>query len=281
MNSYHNHELLVITPTLGRRASLHRTIQSVRKYGEHSVHVIVGPQDLRKNLLTLYPWIDFLEDDSRLGIFHAVNIGLQAYPNYEFFSFINDDDYWLPGFSTLIKFARANPALSFVYGKTVFSMHQYSRFKSGSFSPFYRHFPALLQFGIPIFTHQSLIVRRHYLKLLGDQFDLAYPLSADSQMWARFVHHSFPGKGLNVFASVYSLDPGRLSLDRQLLTKDHAQRSSSISIDSEPFFVSLLRVLLYRLINVPCYLSRMLQFDQLTSIFLRRHHAFLYDESAL
>ena len=282
MNTCAKPEILVVTPTLGKRLTLHRTISGVRKYGGQSVvHVIVGPPALGQYLLRLYPWIYFLEDHAKLGIFHAVNTALNKFTGYEYFSFINDDDYWLPGFTQLIQCIKANPDLSFVYAKTIFASHSYSRFKCGSFSPFYRHFSYLLQMGIPMFTHQSLIIRRHCLQLLGDQFDLSYPLSADSELWARLVQPPFIGKGLNIPASVYSLDPGRLSLDIKLLDRDYSQRMSSNGYITKFAFAAIFRVAIFRLLNIPCYLSRILQIYFLASIHYRRHHLHLFDESTL
>ena len=111
-------KILVITPTLGNRDTLSKTIESVREVGGDFVkHVIVTPLSQIPLIKKRFGDIECLPElEGRKGIYAALNHGFKTYgKDFEYLTFINDDDYWLPDFKLLID--TIEKGYDFVYGK--------------------------------------------------------------------------------------------------------------------------------------------------------------------
>lgn len=99
-------KILVLTATLGNRTTLKKTIESVRRIGGDVVkHVIVCPKSSIEYLRETYGDIECLAEPSeKKGIYAALNHGFNTYGrDYQYLTFINDDDYWLDDFRLLIE----------------------------------------------------------------------------------------------------------------------------------------------------------------------------------
>jgi len=262
--------LLVLTPSLGIRNSLHATIRSVYNYASIPFkHVLIGPYLNLRKYLDLYPHLEILDDNSSQGVFAALNKGLALHNSYTLFAYLNDDDYWLPGFTALVKAIQHDPTLDFCYGRAIFATNDYNNFKCGSYWPFYKNYTSLYRYNIPIFTQQSLIIRRSSFASIGDSFDESYPLSADSIKWI-YLTKFLKGVGLNVYASVYSLDPGRLS---SLLNSHNSHDAvfDQLLVHTCESTLCIVILICYRLYNLPIYLQRLYYFLTPHHRYLRRH----------
>ena len=85
-------KILVLTPTLGNRESLLRTIESVRKIGqEHVKHIIVCPKKMIPRLSSLSGGLECLpEPEGCKGIYTALNHGFNTYgKDYEYLTVNN------------------------------------------------------------------------------------------------------------------------------------------------------------------------------------------------
>jgi glycosyltransferase involved in cell wall biosynthesis len=91
--------ILVVMPTLGiRHATLPRALDSVRaQHGVDARLVVVMPEGARQaRAVVTAAGADIVDDPGR-GLSAAVNAGLAARNGEEFFAWLNDDDYFLPG----------------------------------------------------------------------------------------------------------------------------------------------------------------------------------------
>lgn len=249
-------DTLVLTPTLGERSSLHATIKSVHSIYPYRVkHVLIGPVS---NLLVYqaeYPWIEILDDRYSSGVYSALNLGLKNYPEYKYFAYINDDDAWLSAFQELFDILDNNSGFDFVYARTCFNTNRHPFYVPGSWLPYPNYFTFFFQHGIPIFTQQSLLLRRSCLFFLGDRFNEDFPISADSLMWSQVTRY-FKGYPLNRIVSVYDLTGSRISSSSANMINDcnglkrSAYRSSNMAL-----FISA--HIFYKLYNSPVYFLRL------------------------
>lgn len=115
-------DILVLTPTLGNRKSLQKTVSIIKTIGgERIMHIIIAPQKEVRNLQVQFPDVEVLaEPEGCKGIYPALNYGFRKYGrDYKYLTFINDDDYWLPGFKKLIEtIEHDNPINLLVMGRT-------------------------------------------------------------------------------------------------------------------------------------------------------------------
>lgn len=259
-----NFDLLILTPTLGTRKSICRTIESVINLGLmcRVLHVIIGPIESISWIKQKYPKIILFPEEKSGGVYTALNQVLQSeYSKIEYFGYINDDDTLLPDYKMLLDTLCRSKLLDFCYGRTIFVKNTKFVFK-GSFFPFYGVYARLLDANIPIFTQQSLIVKTKWIKKCG-YFDEEIPLSADSKMWSSMIQNGAKGKGMNIFCSTYELDGPRLSLDAKLIEREEVLKNSffrpsfkmSTLLDH---FIQISLLFIYRAWNISTYLKRML-----------------------
>jgi GT2 family glycosyltransferase len=102
--------LLVITPTLGTSPWLTRTVTSVSTYaGEHAQHILVAPASTHDDLRKRFPHCEVVADTARTGVYAAINLGIAAAFSrpWDYFTWINDDDAFTPGFTRHLETALA------------------------------------------------------------------------------------------------------------------------------------------------------------------------------
>jgi hypothetical protein len=262
--------LLVVTPTLGSRPSIRKTILSVAYVGGGNVtHVLSGPKPRLQKYLAEFPWIQIHDDGGSLGVYDSLNSVLSSskYSDYDYFAYINDDDFWLPGFASLICAISVDSSLDLVYGRVVFLANSRKpTIRLGAYTPRFLDCAVLFRSGIPAFTQQSLIVRTSLLVENG-LFDTARPLTADSLMWLNLLRLNIKTSSFNVYSSVYDLRGQRLSTNAGLCSLDPDYSRIQLAPCSSEGLRALLIILLYRMVNVPVYLHRI--FSRFP--FFRRH----------
>ena len=115
----HAHRILIVTPTLGTSSYLDETVRGVTSLPVPFLHVLVTPAPMVESLQARYPHAIVLADAGKAAaIYGAINVALRSSgDDWEWFTYINDDDELGPGFGRMAQehFARANPE-PVVYG---------------------------------------------------------------------------------------------------------------------------------------------------------------------
>ena len=156
-------DILVITATLGVRDSLKRTVSSVAEQGGQRVkHIITCPRKEINNLKTVFPHLEVVaEPENKKGIYPALNSAIKRFATkYKYVTYINDDDYWLPGFKKLITTMDENEQLDAVYAKTLFVNENNNKIGEQTSSPRYKSFKVLLKKKIVLFHQQANLMQR-------------------------------------------------------------------------------------------------------------------------
>jgi hypothetical protein len=111
--------LLVVTPTLGVSTYLEDTVRGVISLKVPFLHVISCPRPIVQELQERFPHASVLADAGReAGLYGAINIALRAAgEDWDWFTYINDDDELAPDFSAVAQrhFTRPDPE-PVVYG---------------------------------------------------------------------------------------------------------------------------------------------------------------------
>ena len=246
--------ILFLTPTLGKRDSLHQTIKSVYKLSKlvplH--HYLVGPVGPCDHYLYTYPHLRHYQPTKSRGIFNELS---EAYydlsPNYHYFAYINDDDTVLPSFSELYYLLEQSDSV-FSYGRVVASHERYS-YLMGCF-PFSKAFPYLLRFHVPFITQQGVLFSIQQLPTKYPLFESAFCLTADSHLLLHLTLSNPNLPYLNKPVATYSFHQAQLTSNSELLSSE-SLKLSNLSLNSP---LGIIILILYRIYNLPGYLQRLL-----------------------
>lgn len=248
-------DTLVVTATLGNRDSLSRTIESVKKIGGNRIkHVVVAPARVCSVIRERYPHLTVLQEpSSSKGIYSALNFGLKAFAkDFKYLTYINDDDYWYPGFQHLFHAMDRSDA-DVVYGRVNFVDVNGNVTGEQASSPRYKDFGNLLYREVILFTQQATLTKSElFLKLGG--FDENFKLISDTKFWLEAVQSNARFKYVNRICAAYTMQAGQLSANKKLQREEHEQLVLTNEI-ANPFLV-MLDVLLFRLWNIKIYLRR-------------------------
>lgn len=252
-------DTLVVTATLGNRKSLKRTVESVKSIGAARVkHVLVAPPGACEGLAKEYPDLTIIPEpeDIKKGIYPALNYGLRSYAkDYKYLTYINDDDFWLPGFKSLFKaMDRYDPDI--VYGRVYHYNPEGKMIKEQPSSPDYKSFGNLLHKNIILFTQQATLTKsKTYLKLGG--FDENLKLVADTKFWLEAINAQATFKYVNEICAGYTTHDGQLSADKKLQAEEHEQLVLINNL-SHPLQI-LADAAFFRLRNAGIYFKRYLK----------------------
>jgi len=250
-------KILILTPTLGIRPTLTRTIQSVREIGKNKVrHIIIAPQDKIAQLQEDFPNTEFIAETGRAkGIYPQLNDGFFKYgKNYDYLGWLNDDDWWLPNFNKLIEAVETKSNLDFVYGNS-------ACVKNGKIIS---EIPTLRWFNLYYILHLAGIsmLSQHSTLLKADRFfeigglSEKYKLVSDGKLWIDLCRLKLKFLYINSACSVYSLDSGRLSADISLLKKENYLLSKEYP-NVNPV-IKILAKIFFRAVNAPIYIKRIM-----------------------
>ena len=249
-------KILVITPTLGNRNTLAKTIESVRTIGGSLVkHIIVAPERQIPFIKETFGDIECLpEQEGKKGIYAAVNHGFKTYGrDYDYLTFINDDDYWLPDFKLLIN--TIEEGYDFVYGKVNYILEN----KNGVFKPMacsnqFKDFIPLLHSKVVLFTQQATLIKSKLYFQLGG-FSEEFKLVSDTKFWGDLSLLDIKYKYIPKPCAAYVIQEGQLSSNKEL-----QRREKNIMIQSFPRvsrskkYIALLR---FRFNNLFVYVQRL------------------------
>ncbi|WP_221032513.1 glycosyltransferase [Actomonas aquatica] len=174
--------ILVVTPTLGDSPWLEETIDSVATQTMPCRHVLVCPPEKVSALRQRFPGTEVYPEPGG-GMYAAINAGLAAAGEWGAFTYINDDDVLLPGFSKVAKAAQSGEAAVF-YGGVRLINTRGERTGAIPISPWSRLNRRLYAQRVePVYQHGTVFTRAVYDRIGGFDTDLKF--CGDSEILAR------------------------------------------------------------------------------------------------
>jgi glycosyltransferase involved in cell wall biosynthesis len=183
----HYRRILVVTPTLGESGFLKKTVDSVATQLLDILHVISAPAEKQQVLQKRFPHARVVPDAGKSGgIYGALNAALAQTPvGWDWFTYINDDDLLLPGFSeAFYRHMRSVASEPVIYGDVDLINEDGRSISLITTERDPAWIPALLQQGISPLMQQGMLFRRDIVRRLK-AFNLHYRLCADLDFWLR------------------------------------------------------------------------------------------------
>ena len=214
---------LVITPTLGDSPFLPESVAAVRALRGKVIlrHVLAVPASEVERVAEIHPDCEVIADAGREGgMYGAINRGLSSVPDWDWFTYINDDDLLTPATSRVIAaHCRSENKDVIAYGDvrnmrgdgTSLGLQTVER------SP--RYFRALLRQGISVFTQQGALVSREVTRKLGG-FNSSLRLCGDLDFWVRAIEAGCGFKYYPGEVARFRLRAGQLSGDTHRLVEE-------------------------------------------------------------
>lgn len=262
--------VLVVTPTLGQSAWLGETVASVAALSVGHRHVLVCPAAVLPDLEKRFPQVLIVAEPGG-GMYAAINAGLAAAgEGWDAFTYINDDDLLLPGFTAhALALARAGAGPMIAYGNVKLIDGQGRRLGAIPVSPFPALNRALYGQRIePVYQHGTLVTRAALEQLRG--FDGSFRLCGDSEFLARACLAGIPfcrTGGAPVAA--FRLRTGQLTKDRAPMLAERVRVDEKLGLLApQPAVRRWWARGVFRGANLPVYAERVLRhgfvsFDEL------------------
>ncbi len=250
--------ILVVTPTLGESEFLDETIGSVAAQLLDILHVISAPAEKQQALQVRFPHARVVPDGGKSGgIYGAINAALtKVAEDWDWFTYINDDDILLPGFSeAFYRHMRSVAAEPVIYGDVGLIDENGLAISLVSTERDPAWIPALLQQGISPLMQQGMLFRRDIVHRLRG-FDLRYRLCADLDFWLRALVAGTKFRYYPKRVAQFRLRSGQLS--GNTAATQHEQDEivkRHLPVPVTPWNVRFARWR-YRAFNLPRYLER-------------------------
>jgi Glycosyltransferase like family 2 len=250
--------LLVVTPTLGVSTYLEDTVRGVISLKVPFLHVISCPRPIVQELQERFPHASVLADAGReAGLYGAINIALRAAgEDWDWFTYINDDDELAPDFSAVAQrhFTRPDPE-PVVYGnvRVIDDSGQTISFLTTENSP--RFIPALLRAGISPLNQQGMLFRRSVVRELGE-FNPKYRICADLDFWARALAAGHRFRYYPVEVGRFRMRRGQISGDVDLTIREQDEIARRLFPNAGGALNRLVAKWRYRIRNLPRYIAR-------------------------
>jgi len=207
----------VVTPTLGTSPWLDRTVASVVSYaGEHALHILVAPAPTHDDLRRRFPQCEVVADTARTGVYAAINLGIAAAFSrpWDYFTWINDDDAFAPGFKSHLETALGHAGKNEVWfyggirllgpGDENLGRLPISRFSSD--------IVPLAQLGINPLNQQGLLIPHAGLARIGSiREDMR--ICADVDLWLRGLKDGASFRFTGKTVAEFRLRRGQISGD--------------------------------------------------------------------
>lgn len=248
----------MITPTLGNRDTLRKTVDSVRKIGGENVkHIIVCPPNKIEDVQNRYGVDCIPEPEGKRGIYPPLNYAFNLFGNkYEYLTFINDDDYWLPDYAKLIDYVINHKDVDFVYSRVAYINEFGVKIGTQTSSSRLHDMRTLHQRGIVLLTQQSTLVKSDLFFKIGG-FDESYKLGADTKFYLTLSQLNIKFKYFDCETAAYMIQSGQLSSNINLQREEHLRLLDEFPIEGNSLFPTLL----FRFANLSIYLRRLLGGD--------------------
>ena len=250
--------VLLVTPTLGSSPHLAASVASVASLSLPIRHLVVAPPERVAEVRRRFPHAEAVGDRGpEGGLYGALNAALDAARGeWDWFTYLNDDDLLLPGFAAMVRRHTARAGREPVaYGDVEMIREDGLRLARVTTERSPSWIPALLQQGISPLMQQGMAIDRATVARLGG-FDTRYRLCADLDFWlralasgCRFRHHALP-------VAQFRLRAGQLSSDTALTMREQdeiVRRHLPARLPAPARLVARWR---YRLLNLPRYWGR-------------------------
>jgi hypothetical protein len=250
--------LLVVTPTLGVSTYLDETVRGVTSLQIPFLHVLSCPRPVVAQLQERFPHATVIADAGKeAGLYGAINVALQAAgEDWQWFTYINDDDELAPSFSKVaqLHFAKADPE-PVVYGnvRVIDESGGTISLLTTENSP--RFIPALLCAGISPLNQQGMLFRRDVVQELGE-FNTKYRICADLDFWARALAAGHRFRYYPVEVGRFRIRRGQISGDVNLTSREQDEIARRLFPKAGGALNQFIAKWRYRLRNLPRYLSR-------------------------
>ncbi len=247
-------KVLVVTPTLGESPWLAETVASVAARAHE--HVLVAPAAGVAALAARFAGVTVVTEPGG-GMYAAINAGLAAARDWDAFTYINDDDLLLPGFSAGAAALAARPGEPlFAYGRVGLIDDAGRRLGAIPVSPWPGLNRALYAQRIePVYQHGTLVSRAAWQQHGG--FDPAYRFCGDSEYLARLAVRGVPAVRVGGEVAAFRLRRGQLTKNRPAMLAERARVDAQLDLR-----VARLTArhhwarLVFRVANLPVYAGR-------------------------
>jgi GT2 family glycosyltransferase len=250
--------ILVVTPTLGESGFLKKTMDSVSTQLLDILHVISAPAEKQQALQSRFPHARVVPDGGKSGgIYGALNAALKkTTEGWDWFTYINDDDILLPGFSeAFYRHMRSIASEPVIYGDVGLIGEDDRAISLVTTERDPAWIPALLQQGISPLMQQGMLFRRDIVRRLGG-FDLRYRLCADLDFWLRAYTAGAKFRYYPKRVAQFRLRAGQLSGNTAATRHEQDEIvKRHLPVQIAPWNVRLARWR-YRACNLPRYLQR-------------------------
>jgi len=249
---------ILVTPTLGVSAWLTETVVSGSVFAPHCEHVLVAPSATVPTLAARFPAAQVVPDPGG-GMYAAINAGLAAVPDWDAFTYLNDDDLLLPGFSAVL--AKAATAAKerrplMVYGRVQLIDKVGRRLGAIPTSPQPSLNRALYAERLePVYQHGTLVTRAAWEQVGG--FDESFRLCGDSEYLARLCVAGVQTIYVPAAVAAFRLRAGQLTKQRAEMQAERARVDEKHGLLHGPGKMARLWArLVFRLGNAPVYAGR-------------------------
>jgi GT2 family glycosyltransferase len=250
--------ILVVTPTLGDSPFLDQTVASVAAQSAHVLHVMVAPLDKVTFLQRRFPHVHVCRDAGKeSGVYGAINAGLAtaAREAWEWFTYINDDDKLLPGFSTMFAREVTRQPADVIYGDVELVDEEGRLVSRITTERRPAWIPPLLQQGISPLMQQGTLFRRAVVERHGS-FDTRYRLCADLDFWLRAYAADARFRAHPIRVAQFRLRRGQLSGNTAVTEREQTEIvARHLPHPSSPLQLRIARWR-YRWCNLPRYVAR-------------------------
>jgi glycosyltransferase involved in cell wall biosynthesis len=255
--------LLVVTPTLGISPYLNQTIDSVRNLPGEVRHVIVCPMNKVAEIKAKYKFLKVIPEKKYGGMYAAINSGI-AYSKgeFDFFCYINDDDYFLPSVKNCLNQMKNKPNIYFGKTKIV-----------NSFGNFLYDAPTAshgvlceeyLNCEIVPFMQSSMIFPISVIQKIGN-FDSTYKYCGDLEFISRAVKCGIKFIKVNSYISAFRVHYGQLSSNRDAMEIEIYKLRELHEFKKRSMIRKFLVKMHFVICNIKSYISRMIKVNKITS----------------
>jgi GT2 family glycosyltransferase len=226
--------LLVVTPTLGRSRWLEEAVNSVRSHaGHHAAHTLVAPPEAVAGLNRRFPHCTVLPDRMLRGVYPAINQGLAAAApsRWKWFTWLNDDDELLPGFSRQLAAAIEHDGdrrdAPWFYGRVRISNSAGEDLGSLAVARSPQDLSILAQAQVNPLNQQGMLAPRAWVDALAPlRADLR--ICADVDFWLRAVQEGARFRYSGRPVALFRLRPGQVSGDLGLHRSEFREVAGAI-----------------------------------------------------
>lgn len=208
--------VLVITPTLGHSPHLAEAVASVEPFAGRVRHVLVCPSAESARLRGLFPRLEVLDDDTP-GVYSAINHGLRVDGDWEAWTWLNDDDRWIPdGIDQVLRMVESLRGTDVLYGRVGYIAADGRLLGEVPVSSHPQWLRGLHAAGVAALSQQGTLVRRSALGDVG-MLDTRYRLAADFDWWCRAFRKGLPTAFVDRRVADFRIRSGQLSQQRSAM----------------------------------------------------------------